>query len=113
MYLGIFQNRPGKVLLTPAKKFDRVSAMVSNQLAAQYGLIRVTQAFGIMQYIPSSRCFLILKDRLGDGTSVAAAKYYGIDIDAEGYFRSNSDEVLFLLKYSGIQSEIAVDFPLI
>ena len=109
MYLGIFPDQyPGQVLVTP-----NVFSGTGQTQGQRYGNLRTYTAHYILEYIPAWHRFKLLKDRSGSGASAVAAKHFGLNVDADGYFIDERDGTLFLLKYGGLREEIPVDFPLI
>lgn len=73
----------------------------------------------IIAYSEKRERFGVVKNRFGNvGMAFSdvhhlAEEYLGIRLWEEGFFISDKEKMLFLLKYSGLTSHTLVDFPLI
>jgi hypothetical protein len=103
IFFGSYPMHPGKIIIMPR----------ANPLNLTMGGIKEYAAHVVLKWVRRDRYFKLEKDRFGDKTSAVAAKYFGLNLDAFGYFVDEQDETVFLLKYGGLRDETMVDFPLL
>lgn len=102
MYLYIFDNTPGKILLLPK------APMRNSQLTHRASVI--------LSFHIKGGLIKVIKNRYGGDSypvDKLAEKYLGIRLFDDGFFISDKDLMIFTLKYSNVQDEKLLDFPLI
>ena len=98
MYFYIF-SRPEKIVFLP--KAPSIGSQITQTATA------------IISYHPKGEQFRIIKNRYGTPINKIAEKYLGIRLFDDGFFISDQEKMLFILKYSGLQHEKDLDIPII
>lgn len=83
--------------------------------APRMNSVFTSEAHVIIAYNEDHNKFAMIKNRFGFTAEPdkAALKWLGIRLFDDGFWVSDKEKMLFLLKYSGLRTKIVVDFPLI
>lgn len=97
----IFENSPGKIHIYPR------SPLIGVKMIYEASIILSFREVGQIK---------IIKNRFGGNdcpVDKIAEKYIGVRLFDDGFFVSDKDLLIFIMKYSNLTEEKVVDFPLI